>query len=222
MNRLFSMIRRRPNHVDIVTPFTYGVDGYRLKWASNFDSSFATFITSSNIGFRDDSINPNVIAAMPMGGSASNGGRNIRIVFNPATYSIPDTSSFWLQFAQVTGGSETLVGAPTLVLPDSANRGIGIVTIQGNAPSATDASGALQIDLPGLMQDFRMHNEDPVNYLYVSTEASGPETQLKPDTSSQMHTLWGVQGSLWVRGGTSSGVGAVVPFSATFTRSFPR
>ncbi len=33
---------------------------------------------------------PNVIAAMPMGGGASNGGRNVRIVFNPATYSITD------------------------------------------------------------------------------------------------------------------------------------
>lgn len=223
MNRLFSMIRRRPNHVDIVTPFTYGVDGYRLKWASNFDSgSFTTFITSTNVGFVDPNINPNVIAAMPMGGSASNGGRNVRIVFNPTTYSITDTSSFWLQFAQVTGGSETLVGAPTLVLPDAANRGIGIVTIHGNAPAVGSSSGALQIDLPGLMEDFHIHNEAPTatnpGNLYVSTEAGGPETQLQQDTFSQFSQMRAAQGSVWVR------TDATLPitFSLRCTRSFPR
>lgn len=227
MNRLFSVIRRRSSYVDVVTPFTYGVDGYRLKWASNFDAvvvggSFTTFLTSTNIGYRDPSININVIAAMPMGGGASNGGRNVRIVFNPNTYSMPDTSSFWLQFAQVTGGVETLVGAPTLVLPDSSNRGIGIVTIAGNAPNAANSSGALQIDLPGLMDDFHIHNQAPsstpgVN-LYVSTEQSGPEAQVPQDTAEQYSQLRAEQGSVWVRndGGTYS------PFSLRCTRSFPR
>jgi hypothetical protein len=222
MNRLFSMIRRRPNHIDIVTPFTYGVDGYRLKWASNFDAgSFTTIITASNIGYVDPSINPNVIAAMPMGGVASTGGRNIRIVFNPATFSIPDASSFWLQFAQVTGGSETLLGAPTLVLPDAAHRGVGIVTIAGNAPAVANSSSALQIDLPGLMEEIRIHNASvapsAVN-LYVSTEQGGAETQLQPDTFSQFTSIRGTQGSIWVRNDGSQ----PSPFSATCTRAFPR
>jgi hypothetical protein len=219
MNRLFGMIRRRPNYVDIQTPFAYGVTGYRLKWAANFDSgSFTTFLTSSNVGYLDPGINPNVVDAQPMGGTASNGGRNIRIVFNPATFGITDTSSFWLQFAQVTGGSETLVGAPTLVLPDSANHGIGIVTIQGNAPSGAASANSLQIDLPRLMQNFQITNNDGTNTLYVSTEAGGPEVEVGPKLGfAGYQTLWGVQGSLWVRGG-----GGAVNFSATCTLANPR
>lgn len=225
--RLFSVIRRRPNYVDIVTPFTYGSDGYRLKWGTNFDvvvlgGNFTTIITATNVGYVDPAINTYAIDAQPMGGFMDNGGRNVRIVFNPATFSIPDTSSFWLQFVQTVGGVEQTPGAPTLVLPPSANHGVGINTIHGTAPSATSSAGALQIDLPRLMEDFHIHNEDSANYLFVSTEAGGPETALQPDTFSQFSMLRGTQGSLWVRGATSANVGAQVKFSATFTLAFPR
>jgi len=293
MNRLFGIARRRPGYVDLITPFSYGVTGYRLKWSPNFDGTFATFLTTTNIGYLDPLINPNVVDAQPMGGAASNGSKNVRIVFNPtnttygtalsgsfttaasasvttassqvgivypgsvvtfaaqagvnytvaavasgtitlttaytgttgattATMLIPDTKAFWLQFAQVTGGSETLVGAPTLVLPDGANHGQGIVTIHGTAPSATTSAGSLQIDLPRMMQNFQIHSEDSANYLYVSTEQNGAEQQLQPAAFPQYQTLWGVQSSLWVRGATSSGTGAAVAFSATFTLGFPR
>ncbi len=217
MNRLFSVIRRRPNYIDVVTPFVYGSDGYRLKWATNFDGSFSTVLTSTNIGFVDPNINPNVIDAQPLGGSASNGGRNVRIVFNPATYGITDTSSFWLQFVRTVGGVEQTPGAPTLILPDSANHGVGIVTIHGNAPNAATSAGSLQIDLPRVMEDFHIHNEDGSNNLFLSTEQSGAETQLRPDTFSQFSQMRAAQGSIWVRGG-----GGVVAFSARMTLAFPR
>ena len=222
MNRLFGVIRRRPGYVDVVTPFTYGVDGYRLKAASNYDGSFTSILTSSNVGFRDPAINPNLVDAQPMGGTASNGSRNIRIVFNPTTYGLTDTSSFWLQFVQTIGGVEQTPGAPTLILPDSANHGVGIVTIHGNAPSGAASANSLQIDLPRLAEDFHIHNEDAANYLYVSTEAGGAETQLKPDTFSQFAQMRATQGSIWVRGATSGGSGAVVAFSARFTLAYPR
>jgi hypothetical protein len=296
MNRLFGVARRRPGYVDVITPFSYGVTGYRLKWAPNFDATtFSPILTSSNVGYLDPTINPNVVDAQPMGGAASNGSKNIRIVFNPAnpsyavaltgtynvshssnsltpstsqvgivypgstisfasqpgvsytvatvaagtitltanytgtsnaattaTMSINDGSSFWLQFAQVTGGSETLVGAPTLLLPDSANHGQGIVTIHGTAPAGTSSTASLQIDLPRMMQNFHIHSEDSSNYLYVATEQNGPEQQLQPAAFPQFETIWGVQSSIWVRGATSSGTGAAVAFSATFTLGFPR
>lgn len=220
MNRLFGIARRRPNYVDVITPFTYGSDGYRLKWAANFDAvSFTTFITSTNVGFVDPAINRNVIDSQPLGGFTGliGSGRNIRIIFNPASYSIPDTSSFWLQFVQTVGGVEQTPGAPTLVLPDSANHGVGTTTIHGSAPSGATSANSLQLDLPRLSQDFHFHNEDASNSLFVSTEQSGRETQVKPDPAEQSHTLWGTQGSIWVRGG-----GAAVIFSATFTLAFPR
>lgn len=293
MNRLFSIARRRPNYVDLITPFSYGVTGYRLKWSPNFDGTFTSFLTAPNVGFLDQTINQHKVDVQPMGGTASNGGRNIRIVFNPsnpsygvalsgsfttaasasvttassqvgvvfpgnsvafaaqpgvsytvatvasgtitlttsytgttgattATLLINDSSSFWLQFAQVTGGSETLVGAPTLVLPDGSHQGVGIVTIHGTAPGAVNSTGSLQIDLPFLMEDFHIHNEGTVN-LFVATEQNGAEAEVPPDTAVQYSSLRGTQGSIWVRGQAASG-GAATPvlFSATCTRAFPR
>lgn len=215
--RLFAVLRRRPNYIDVMTPFTYGTDGYRLKWATNFDASFTTFITAPNTGFVDGSINPNVIDAQPMGGEASNGGRNLRIIFNPTTFSIPDTSSFWLQFVQVIAGVEQTPGAPTLILPDSANHGVGIVTIHGNAPSGASTANTLQIDFPRLMEDIHIHNEAASTSLFVSTQSGGAETLVPPDSAEQFSQLRGTQGSIWVRGG-----GAQAAFSARMTLAFPR
>lgn len=218
MRRLFKVARRRPHIVDFYTPLTQGLDtaGYRIKWAQNFDGVFAAIINSTNVGFLDDNVNRNVIETQPTTGT------DVRIVFDPTTYSIDDTKSFWLQFAQVTGAAETLVSAPTLILPDSANKGVGLVTIHGAALGATSSAGALQLDLPFLMADFRIHNEDTANYLYVSTEAGGPEQQLRPDTFPQFTSIAGTQASIWVRGATPANVSAAVNFSAVFTAAFPR
>ena len=217
MNRTFSVIRRRPGIVDVLTPIVYGVSLYRLKWASNFDVvPFTQFIDSTNVGFRDPSINPWTVELQQTGGQ-------VRIVFNPTTYGITDTQSFWLELFQVDGlGVETQVSAPSLILPDSAHHGVGQVTIHGTAPAATSSANSLQIDLPRLMSDFRIHDEDGSNYLYVATEQNGAEEQLKPDTFPQYSSFSSTQGSLWVRGATSSGTAAAVAFSAICTVAFPR
>ena len=212
MNRTFSVIRRRPGIVDVVTPFTYGVQTYRLKWASNFDGSYATFLDSTNVGYLDPTINPAVVGSQPTSS------RQVRIVFNPSTYSILDTAPFWLQLWTVpVGGSEAQQSAGGLILPDSSNHGAGIVTIHGAAPAAADHTGSLQIDLPGMMQDIRIHNEDGINNLYVATDPNGAESALFPDTFPQWTSLQGYTSSLWVRGG-----GGPVSFSCSMTRAFPR
>jgi hypothetical protein len=207
MNRLFSIRRRRPNIVDLDTPFIDGVDGYRIKWGANFDTaSFTDIITSTNVGYIDPAVNRNVIETQPITGK-------VRIVFNPATYSITDTTSFWLKFVPVTGGSEGTVGAPTLVLPDASHRGTNIVTIKGSAPSAS----VLQLDLPGVMEDFRIVNEDTTNNLFVGTVAGDPMITIVPKVGVQNIGFRGAQSSLYVQGNSSA-----VTFSATFTLAFPR
>ena len=217
MNRIFKIARRRPHIVDFYTPFIYGVDTYRIKWAQNFDGVFATIIDSTNIGFIDSTINQNVLDVQPLGSMTATGGRAVRIVFDPTTHSITDTSSFWLQYVPVTGGVEGTPSAPTLILPDSANKAVGDVTIHGNAPSAVNSAGALQLDFPFLMQNIRIHNEDGTNPLFVSTEQSGHEQQLQSDSFPQWQSFYGTTGSIWVRGG-----GGIVAFSAVMTLAFPR
>jgi hypothetical protein len=205
MNRLFSIRRRRPHIIDIDTPKVYGVDGYRLKWAQNFDGVFAAILTSTNVGFLDDNVNRNVIETQPVTDK-------VRIVFDPTTYSISDVKSFWLKFFPVTGGVEGTPGAATLVLPDAAHHGVGDVAIAGTAPNGT----ALQLDLP-LVQDIRFTNLDAAKSLLVGIEDGGPTTTILPKVGEQSLGIYGTQGTLYV-----TGSGATVDFSATFTLAFPR
>lgn len=211
MDRLFSIWRRRPHIVDLYTPVQATVDGYRLKWAANFDGVFATILTSTNVGYLDPNVNRNVIETQPTTGTY------VRIVFDPTTYAIPDASAFWLRFFPVTGGVEGTGGAPTLVLPDSANHGVGIVVIHGDAPNGATSANSLQLDLPRIMQDFHVHNEESANDLFISTEAGGSEVMIPRSTDLQSLGFLATQGSLYVRGG-----GAAVTFSASFTLAFPR
>ncbi len=214
MNRIFKIPRRRPGIVDLYAPFVYGLDtaGYRVLWAQNFDGAFTAIINSTNVGFLDPNVNRMVVESQPTTG------KDVRIVFNPTSYSITDTSSFWLQYAQVQGGTQIITSAPTLILPDSANKGQGNVTIAGNAPSGLASANSLQLDLPFVAQNFQITNQDAANTLYVSTEAGGPEMAVGPKLGFPGYqTIWGAQPSIWVRGG-----GGAVAFSATFTLAFPR
>lgn len=205
MNRLFSIRRRRPHIIDIDTPQVYGVDGYRLKWAQNFDGVFATILTSTNIGLLDDNVNRNVIETQPVTGK-------VRIVFDPTTYSISDVKSFWLKFFPVTGGVEGTPGAATLVLPSTSNHGVGDVVIAGTATNVS----AVQLDLP-LVQDMRFTNLDGTNSLLVGTEDGGPTTTIIPKVGEQSLGIYGTQATVYVQGS-----GGAVAFSATFTLAFPR
>lgn len=213
MTRTINLFRRRSNIVDLMVPVTANVAEYRLRWAQNFDGVFAQIIAAPVWGFYDDTIDRAKIDSQPSTGVG------VRMTFNPVTFSITDTKSFWIQLwhLPVGGGPEVAVSAPSLVLPESAHHGVGIVTIQGNAPTGATSADALQLDLPRLMQDFRIFNKDAGVSLFVSTEELGPEEEVKPAPADQYTSLSATQGSLWVRGG-----GAPCPFSATFTAAFPR
>ncbi len=212
MKRTFSVIRRRPHLVDVIMPLPPGIQIYRLKLASNFDAIYTQFIDSSNVGFLDPAIDSGVVGSQPTSS------RQVRVVFDPTTYSIPDNLPFWLQFWTVPfGGAEAQQSAGGLILPEGANHGGGIITIHGSAPSAVDVTGSLQLDLPRLMQDIRIHNEDGAASLFVATDEGGAESELPPDDFPQFTNLQGTHASLWVRGG-----GGAASFSATFTQAFPR
>jgi len=210
MDRLFSIKRRRPHIVDILTPQAMDagvVDQYRFKFALNFDQAFVTFLTAPNIGFLDPAINRNVIDTQPTTGT------DVRVIFDPSTYAINDERHFWLQFFPVKDGVEGTGGGLTLVLPDSSYNGTRVITIQGEAPNGT----TLQLDLPRSIQDLVVTNEDGGNNLLLGTEDGGPMAAILPLVGAQNISLLSKQDSLFVEGD-----GGDVPFSAMFTLAFPR
>lgn len=196
MNRLFSIRRRRPHIVDFWTPRVAGVDGYRLKWGANFSSVPATIITSTNVGFIDDNVNRNVIETQPLNGQ-------VRIVFDPTTYTIPDAVSFWLQFFPVTAGVEGTPGAMTLVLP--ANMGNTSQIVIAGTPSGTQ-----QLDLP-MIKNITVQNAASIT---VATESGGAAFTV-PGSAADAHSLGflGQVSTLYVTGGA---------FSLTASLAFPR
>ena len=199
MNRVFSIIRRRPHIVDLVTPFVYGVAGYRIKSALTFDAAApVTVLTSPNTGFLDDSIDYRVIDSQPMQG-------RVRIVFNPATYGLDDNVVHWLWLFHVDAvGVETPVSAATLLLPDASlflSRGQGHIVVTGAAPNAVDVTHALQLDFPRLMTDWRVHNTDGSKSAFIAFEEGGSEYELQaPSAIPQLSTYQATSGSCWVRG----------------------
>lgn len=196
MNRLFSVRRRRAHIVDISAPLVPGVTGYRLQWASNFSGPWATFLTSTSVGFFDTGVNRAVVEARPGSGQA-------RIVFDPTNFLIPDDNSFWVQMVHMTGNVAGLVGSPTLILPDSLRHGQGFAVIQGTAPNTP----VLQLELPVLAPDLRLTNESAVVSLLVGSELNGRKVAIRPNTTQN----FSFQGTLFLAGN-----GSAADFSATF------
>lgn len=199
MNRIFSVARRRPGIVDLFTKRVAGVEGYRLKASANFDGVFATIFTAPKFGFLDDvGVDRRVIETQPTGGQ-------VRVVFNPTTYGLTDANPLWLELFHVDGaGAETQVSAPTLVLPDQTQfltRGYGHILLRGNAPNAATVAGSLQLDLPRLLCDWRILNEEAGTDAFVAFEPGGPEYLLKQNSiQPQFSTFTAKAASVWVRG----------------------
>ena len=198
MNRTFSVIRRRPRIVDMLTPRVDGVVGYRVKASTNFDVAPTTLFTSTNVGFVDtDGVDQRVIESQPTQGQ-------VRMVWNPTTFGLQDGNQLWLSLWHVDAANvETQVSAPTLMLPDQTqflHRGAGHVLVRGFAPVAVSVAGSLQLDFPRLMCDWRVRNEDATNSVFIAFEPNGPEYALNaPDTETQFMSLRANAASIWVR-----------------------
>lgn len=148
-------------------------------------------------------------------------GNSGSIVWSEQTANIDDTKHFWMRLQPLVGGTPSgPPGAPTLVLPDSANHGLGIVVIQGTAPNGADVTESLQLDLPRLMNDFHLHNREGGGGtdLFVAMEFEGPEKLFAGGEPTPINISYeGTQSQLFVRGG-----GGTAEFSASFSSVFPR
>lgn len=198
MTRTITVSRRRPGIVDTYVPKVYGVAGYRLKAATNFDVAFTTILTSTNVGFVGDGVDRRVIDTQPLQ-------NRVRFVWNPTDYGLDDTQPVWVKLYHVNGGGvETEMSAPTLITPDDTqflHRGAGHLMVRGTAPLAADASGALQLDFPRLQTDWRVLNEDPIGNAFVAFEPGGPENLLRANSlTPQLVSFKAHSASIWVRG----------------------
>lgn len=209
--RDFTVIRRRPNLVDIITPKRANVKGYRLEAATNFDAAFSSIITADiGSGYLDANVNSAKLH------SVSNP-NHIRIVFDPATFGLTDDQHFWLRFVPVdfsnTPGS---AGNPGLILPDDELRASSRVVIAGTAPNGATVANSLVLNLPYRMTDIVVRNNAAAGgtVLFVATAIGGAERQVAGQETAYMKD--GAQGCLLVRGG-----GGTVSFSADFTHYLP-
>lgn len=208
MQRAFSVIRRRPNLVDVIIPVQAGVDGYALEKAVNFDAAYAALIPAVGFaGHVDDSLRdlPHQLV----------NGRVVRIIFDPALHGLTDTAPFWMRFVPSTGG---VPGTPTpgVLIPPDTTHLYRTMVIQGDAPDAAGVGTALRIDFPMAVEDLRIRNlEAAGTMLYVATEEGGAEFQVPGGT--EMTGLRGATPFILVRGD-----GGAVTFTASFTSAFPR
>lgn len=213
--RIFSIIRRRPGIIDLIAtrqPDAAGVVKYRLKSASDPADTFSTTVLDSSIyGFTDPTISSAQTVIQP--------GDHVRIVFNPNKYGLTD-SYFWLELVYVDSMNSEMTdpapSAPTLVPPPFVgNEQVGF---NSTAPSGSDITDSLRIDLPRLMSNFRVRNLDTSNDLYVAFQEGGPEVVV-PAVGGYQESIGfdGNVSSLWVRGSGGSS-----KFSAQFTYANPR
>jgi hypothetical protein len=214
--RDFSIFRRRPHLVDLLTPKRSGVKGYRLEAATNFDAVFTPILTADiSSGYLDPNLNSAVLQAI------SNSRDEIRIAFDPTSFAalagISDTQHFWLRFVPVDyAGVAGTAGPPTIVLTDAERYGHARVQIAGTAPNAATVAGSLELWL-FRTRDLYVKNEAAVggSDLYVAVQRGGPERQVSPQTVLTYEE--GPQDTVLVRG-----AGGTVVFSAAFVNYLPR
>jgi hypothetical protein len=212
--RDFSVIRRRKNIVDLLTPKRANVAGYRFQVATNFDQAYATILTAPiGSGYLDPAVNPAVLHSV-------NNNDHIRVVFNPNTFSgagISDSAFFWMRFVPVDfAGTPGTAGPGTLILTDEAHYGNSRIQIAGTAPIGAAVANSLQLNLPQNSQDFSIKNANASagNALFVSFTVGGAEQQVS--AQEVMKAYDGPSDTLMVRG-----AGGTAAFSASFTNYLP-
>lgn len=212
--RPFSVVRRRTNLLDIITPKLVDTQGYRFRGALNFDAAFSDLFTADiGAGFLDANVDRRVLHAVP------NGQTHVRSVFDPATFSptIEDDQHFWLRFQPIDfAGAAGAESQPILILPEEEHKGGGRIIITGDAPVGPDVTASLVIGLPRLSQDFHIHSNEAGggNPMFVATIENGPERQIDPGETIDL--LEGGIDTLLVRS-----TGAPVSFTADFTNYLP-
>lgn len=211
--REFSIVRRRKNLVDLITPRVPGLSEYRFEVATNFDSAYTLIITAPTAsGFVDPNIDRQRLRAL----TSLPGNGKIRVVFDPASYApVPltngDDAHFWIRMVPVDAVFGPLTPTPgVLVMTEDERQAQQQILISGTAPNT--AAPGLQVDLPRRVGDIRIRNNEAAGGtdLLVTTTLNGPEYRI--EGQAEWTPYQGLTPTLHVRG--DAGTAA---FSASFT-----
>jgi len=206
----FSIVRRRPNLLDVVFPKQTDVVGYRLRGATSFSGTFNDLFTANiGRGHIDSSINRSQIQSLP-------GFGRVRAVFDPDNYTggsgIADATQFWLRFRPVdaagTPGDEE---PPVLVLTEHQRRSSSLIQITGTAPVEATVADSLQVCLGNMVRSLRINNTGS-NPLFVALEAGGPEIQIAATSGVYDYGTHSQTDQIFVRA-----TGGTTTMTATFT-----
>ena len=208
--RQLSIHRRKPHLVDLLVNKTPGAYTYKLKWSTKFDGSipFTDFLTSSISGFRDPAVDDSSNITLY--------GNRIRILFDPSTYSIPDSNIWWLTLTPMdAAGADMFTTAPLMMYqPNIGGSYFPQFTITGSAPDVGDLAHALEVNFPHQMRDMRILSSAA---MWVAFDSNGQEVLLQGSALPKDLNRWSTESVLFVRGN-----GAAVPFSLLFTLAYTR
>lgn len=210
--RNYSVITRSPNIVDAITPMQTGVEAYRFEWAANFDSAVWTLLVDAPrvSGWLD----PQIVRDGKRDILSVISNRDIvRFTFDPATFSIPDETNFWMRMTPISGGVPGTAGTLGLILPNHTHKGVGRFNIKGTAPNVAQ-NAALVLELPRGMQDFVFLVDSGGSPLGLAFDETEPEFEIPAGT--QIVFKDGIQTQLIVRG-----VGGTSDFQVSFLNAFP-
>lgn len=184
MARSISVVRRKPDLVDLTVRKRDGITGFRFSAATNFDTAFTAFATVPNYGLVSRSVPQTAVVS-----AGSQFRDHARFVFDPADYvatasALVDTDPFFLRIeSRNPDGSFNAAEAMHLILPatpgPAPNRAF---HLRGTVPSAASLAAALEIQLPMQCTDFEIQN-DGAAIMFLAFAPTGAEYQLSPVSS---------------------------------------
>jgi hypothetical protein len=201
-----SVSRRRQGLVELTVPRRAGSTGFRFSAAANFDAPFTAFQVVPNYGLRSKS------APQADGVIGHQFRDECRFVFVPSDYTVAvpavrDDLPFYVRIEQMNPNGT--FGSPEgmqIVLPYNTV-GNPAVVLHGTAV-ATGVTGSLEINLPGVCEDFTIKNGSTGANLFVSfgdnagTGPVGPEYLVTQ--GDDLNLNYAAASRLYVRGGTAA------------------
>ncbi len=199
-----SVYRRRQGLVELTVPVRAGSTGFRFSAAANFDSPFSAFQTVPNYGLRSKS------APLSDGAIGDPFRDKCRFVFVPSDYTaavpaVRDDLPFYVRIEQMNPNGT--FGSPEgmqIVLPYNTVPNHALV-LHGTAV-ATGATGAVEINLPGVCEDFTIKNGTSGANLFVAFGAGAGTGPVGPEflvsNGDDLNLTDAAASRLYVRGGT--------------------
>lgn len=201
-----SVFRRRQGLVELTVPRRPGSTGFRFSAASNFDATFTAFQVVPNYGLRSRS------APQTDGVVGSQFRDECRFVLVPSDYTVAvpavrDDLPFYVRIEQMApDGTFGVPEGMQIVLPYNTVGNPALV-LHGTA-TATGVTGAMEINLPGVCEDFTIKNGSSGSNLFVSfgdnagTGPVGPEYLVA--NGDDLNLNYAAASRLYVRGGTAA------------------